>query len=210
MLDLSLRDQNELLQIAGFSPAYTEAGLDAAELSPFRQAIDGLLAAHKPFPALVLDAYGQVLAVNRASDSLFGPALVGANMIERIFGNPAAAEMIVNWPDVAWSGVDGLRRQLQRSPWDQRLRQLVDVAERAVAGLTRPSSDDLHGLVACPWFRVGDDVIRTMVLAARFDGAVHITLDQLRIELIYPLDAAAERFFRKQAAGDDTRRQVGQ
>jgi transcriptional regulator with XRE-family HTH domain len=209
VLDLSLRDQNDLLQVAGFSPAYSDAGLDAAELTPFRRVIDNLLAAHEPFPALVLDGYGNVLAANGACGTLFGPDLVGGNMVERVFGNPATPDVVVNWSDVAWAGVDGLRRQLQQSPWDDRLRQLVEVAELAVRGLSRPTGDDAHGLVACPWFRVGDEMVRTMVLAGRFDGAVDITLDQLRIELVYPLDAAAERFFRAHAVGADRAGEAG-
>jgi hypothetical protein len=50
----------------------------------------------------------------------------------------------------------------------------------------------------CPWFRVGDNVIRTIGMVARFDAAADVTLDELRIELTYPQDAAAERFFREQ------------
>jgi len=48
----------------------------------------------------------------------------------------------------------------------------------------------------CPWFRVGDEVVRTIAMVARFDPVAEVTLDELRIELMYPLDAAAERFFR--------------
>lgn len=49
----------------------------------------------------------------------------------------------------------------------------------------------------CPWLRVGDQVIRTIGMVARFDTAVDITLDELRIELTYPQDDAAEAFFRQ-------------
>jgi hypothetical protein len=35
-----------------------------------------------------------------------------------------------------------------------------------------------------PWFRVGDDIIRTIGMVARFDAA-DVTLDELRIELTY-------------------------
>jgi hypothetical protein len=33
-------------------------------------------------------------------------------------------------------------------------------------------------------------------MAARFDPVADVTLDDLRIELMYPLDEDAERFFR--------------
>jgi hypothetical protein len=54
--------------------------------------------------------------------------------------------------------------------------------------------------VLCPWFRVGDEVIKTIGIAARFDPAAEVTLDELRIELAYPLDEVAERFFRRGGA----------
>jgi len=46
-------------------------------------------------------------------------------------------------------------------------------------------------------------VIRTIVIAARFDNAIDITLDELRIELIYPQDDTAERFFGEHAHTSD-------
>ncbi len=101
----------------------------------------------------------------------------------------------MNWPEIAWTALDRLRRQLEGAPFDGELRRLVALAEAAVVGLPRPLGAE-HGLVACPWFRVGDTVIRTIAIAARFDTAIDVTLDELRIELIYPQDATAERFFR--------------
>jgi hypothetical protein len=51
-------------------------------------------------------------------------------------------------------------------------------------------------LLVCPWFRIGDQIIRTIAMVARFDHPAEITLDELRIELLCPMDEAAERFFR--------------
>jgi hypothetical protein len=61
----------------------------------------------------------------------------------------------------------------------------------AVADVPPPAGPG-HSLVACPWFRTGNTIIRTIVVAARFDKALEVTLDELRIELIYPQDATAE------------------
>ena len=49
--------------------------------------------------------------------------------------------------------------------------------------------------MVCPWFRVGGQVVRTIAMVARFDHTDDVTLDELRVELMYPLDADAERFF---------------
>ena len=75
-------------------------------------------------------------------------------------------------------------------------------AEAALADLPAPQGVE-ESLVVCPWFQVGETVIRTIVMAARFDSAVDVTLDELRIELIYPEDDAAERFFREHARSRD-------
>jgi len=166
-------------------------------LEPFRRAMDRLLAAHEPFPALVLDAHARVVAANRASSALFGCGLVGSNLLERYLADPAVRAAVVNWPEIAWTALDRLRRQLEGAPFDGELRRLVALAEAAVAGVPRPLGAE-HGLVACPWFRVGDTVIRTIAIAARFETAIDVTLDELRIELIYPQDATAEQFFRGQ------------
>ena len=178
-LDVPLREANELLQAAGLAPAYPEADVEAPALEPFRRAIDRLLAAHEPFPALVLDAHARVVAANRASSTLFGGGLVGSNLVERYLADPAVRAAVVNWPEIAWTALDRLRKQLGRAPFDVELRRLVALAEATVAKLPRPQGAE-HGLVACPWFRVGDTVIRTIAIAARFDTATEVTLDELR------------------------------
>jgi hypothetical protein len=72
------------------------------------------------------------------------------------------------------------------------------LAETAIAGLPRPDPPTAD-LVVCPWFRIGDQVIKTVGMAARFDSTAEVTLDELRIELTYPLDQTADRFFRNLA-----------
>jgi hypothetical protein len=42
-------------------------------------------------------------------------------------------------------------------------------------------------------------VIKTVGMPARFDSTAEVTLDELRIELTYPLDQTADRFFRNLA-----------
>ena len=50
--------------------------------------------------------------------------------------------------------------------------------------------------MVCPWFHVGGTVVRTIAMVARFDHIAEVTLDELHVELMYPLDDDAERFFR--------------
>jgi transcriptional regulator with XRE-family HTH domain len=197
-LEVPLRERNYLLHAAGLPALYPEAGVDSADLAPFRAALERLLRAHLPYPAMVVDGRWNVVFANDACARLYGGDLVGANVVRRFLADPAAAaQAIVNWAEVSWTALDRLRHQLSRAPFDEQLAEMVSLAEAALAGVTRPRtpSDDL---VVCPWFRVGDQVIKTIGMVARFDSTAEVTLDELRIELVYPLDEPSDRFFREQ------------
>jgi hypothetical protein len=135
-----------------------------------------------------------VTMANRGCAQLVGAELVGANLVPRYFGDPSAADAIVNWADVAWAGVTRLRDQVEASPFDDELRALLTLAEAAVGDGAPPPPAE-NGLVVCPHFRVGGKVIRTVGMVMRFDTAVELTLDELRIELTYPADETARQFF---------------
>ncbi|ROO52018.1 Xre family transcriptional regulator [Micromonospora sp. Llam0] len=194
-LGVPLRERNQLLHAAGLPVAYPQADLGDRDLAPYLAAVDRLLQAHLPYPAMVIDPYGTVLLANRACHALFGADIVGADLTRRFLADPAARHTIANWPEVAWAGLDRLRHQLDRTPFDQRLRRLVERAETTLSGVPRPHRPSTDPVV-CPWFRVGDQVVKTIGIAARFESAAEITLDELRIELIYPLDADADRVLR--------------
>ena len=191
VLRVGLRGANELLHAAGLPAAYGNADLASPDLAPYRAAIERLLNAHEPYPAMVLDARFTVVFANRACAALFGPQVVGSNFVRDGLADPA----VVNWGEVAWAGLDRLRQQARQAPFDEELHSLIATAEAAIAGVSRPPPAEA-GLTVCPWFRVGGQVVRTIAMVARFDHIGDVTLDELRVELMYPLDADAERFFR--------------
>jgi transcriptional regulator with XRE-family HTH domain len=194
-LGVSLRERNQLLQAAGLPPAYPQAELSGHDLAPYRAALDRLLRAHLPYPAMVVDGHWTVLMANAACARLYGTDVVGANLIRLFLTDPAARQAVVNWAEVAWAGLDRLHQQLDRAPFDETLAEMVRRADATLAGLARPSETSPEP-VMCPWFRIGEQVIKTIGVAARFDPVAEVTLDELRIELTYPLDDTADRFFR--------------
>src|SRR3954469_22713026 len=64
-LEVPLRARNELLVAAGFAPVYGRRGLDAPDMAAVRRAIDTVLAAYEPFPAVVVDRGWSLVAGNR-------------------------------------------------------------------------------------------------------------------------------------------------
>jgi transcriptional regulator with XRE-family HTH domain len=199
-LDVGLRESNTLLHAAGLPAAYPQAGLDGADLGPYRATIERMLIAHEPYPGMVLDGHFTVILANRACTRLFGADLVGLNFVRDALTDPRTAGQLANWPAVAWAGLDRLHRHRDRNPLDEELRALVATAETALRDVPRPTADP--GVLVCPAFRAGGDVVRTIAMVARFDQAAEITLDELRVELMYPFDDTAERFFHREVVED--------
>jgi transcriptional regulator with XRE-family HTH domain len=192
-LDVGLREANALLRAAGLRAAYLESELDGRDLAPYRRTLDRLLAAHDPYPAMVLDRHWNVVLANRSALRLFGPALVGVNFVRDALADPAARAGIINWAEVAWAGVERLRHQAEHEPFDQQLRELVRVGEAALADVARPATG--ADVAVCPTFLVDGTTVRTIAMVARFDPAADLTLAELRVELMYPADPDADRFF---------------
>ena len=57
VLDVPLRERNSLLLAAGFAPAYPQHDLDDPEIAPIRAALERVLCAHEPYPAVVIDRH---------------------------------------------------------------------------------------------------------------------------------------------------------
>src|SRR3979411_305720 len=81
-LDVPLRERNVLLVAAGYAPAFPQRSLDDPALKAARQAIDLVLRAHEPNPALAYDRHWNLVTANR----MVAPLLEGVP--ERLLGQP--------------------------------------------------------------------------------------------------------------------------
>ena len=69
-LDVPLRERNDWLLAAGYAPRYSETPLDGVDNIQVRRSLQLLLAAHDPFPAVVIDRRWTVQLTNRAAIQL--------------------------------------------------------------------------------------------------------------------------------------------
>jgi len=199
-LDVPLRERNAMLLAAGLGPGYPEMPLGAVPVAPFREAIERLLVAHEPFPAIVVDRWWDVVATNRAA-ALFVPALGDGplNALDLFLGPQSLRDSIDNFAEVAWTFLRRLRREVADAGADPRLEALLERAEGLMRGASPPDQGSGSDLVVCPTFKFGSQVVRTVSMVARFGNAREVTLDELRVELVFPADAEAEAFFRRAA-----------
>ncbi len=202
-LDLPLRERNTLLLAAGLAPRFPELPLGHGTVAPFRAAIDRMLKTHEPYPAYVIDRWWNVVDVNAAGRHLW-PVPEGGptNAVDTFLAPGPVRDMIENFDDVAWVFLQRLRHEIAGSGPDPRLHALLERAEsylKDVAPAASATGDAGTDLVICPRLRIGDRTIATLSMIARFGNTREVNLDELRVELMFPADAAAESFFHELA-----------
>lgn len=209
VLDIPLRDRNDLLTTAGYVPMYHES--DPATTAEAKRAIDFILRQQEPYPALALDGHWNVLQVNEASASvqrrfldLPGVAKLGPpNAMRLMFHPDGFRPWIVNWEPTAASLVQWLHRDVVTGRGDAETRALVDELLAYPDVPARWRALDLDASTA-PFltihFRKGELDLRYFTTLTSLGTPHDVTLQEVRIESFFPADEATEKASRRIAA----------
>jgi hypothetical protein len=154
--------------------------------------VDRMLESHDPYPGYAVDGHWNIVRANTAAQA-FLATTDERNVVWLTYAGPWR-DLIDNWYDIAWVGLARLQAEAAQFPQDEGLAELVSLAAGAVSGLRRPATDASLRML-CPIFRVGEELVRTISVVAQFGAPLDVTLDELRIELVYPADEHARRFF---------------
>jgi transcriptional regulator with XRE-family HTH domain len=208
-LGLSLRDRNALLEAGGFARQYGERDLLAPELADARRAIDLLLRRHEPFPAIVTDRRWNVMQANRAATRLM-TLLLGAERMSRplnhmrMFLAPDELRPFVeNWPDVAAALMVRARHEAMAAPLDTALQSTWRELTR-LPGVNAPRFDESEapGPLCEVRLRKGELGISLVGAVLTLGTPQDVTLQELRVEMFMPADAASEAALVAFASGD--------
>ena len=188
-LDLPLRERNDLLIAAGFAPAYPRTSLTDPALAPVRTAIEHVLRAHMPYPAIVVNRCGLLVAANDAFSLLTDGA--AADLLEppanayRIALHPRGmAPRVANFGQWARHVVESLHSALRRNP-DEELAALYDELVRYLPA--EPPAVSPLGFAVPLELRTGDGgLLRLMTTITTFATAVDVTISELRLEAFLP------------------------
>ena len=197
-LDMPLRERNQLLLAAGFAPFYPESKLEAPALGPVKQALDAILNQQEPYPAVVMNRRWDLVASNRAAARFFG-FLLGkreeappSNVLRLFFHHDYIKPFVENWLSVAQSLLDRARREALAGTPDAATQAIVDEVT-SYPGVPR----SLQTEVGAPLLPVLPVVFVKVAQRFQFFSAVttlgtaqDVTLQELRIESFFPVDAA--------------------
>ncbi len=209
VLEVPLRERNSLLVSAGYAPLYPETGLDEPAMSQVRHVLEFLLDSHEPYPAIVVDRRWDVVMANDAAGRLTA-ALVGAasppvgsavNMMRLALHPDGLRAVTVNWPEVATTVMDRLRREAADRPTDEVLQAMVAEAESYpdVASLPRKLAVSGDDLLVPIHYRTDGVELRLFGTIATLGAAYDVTVEELRLETFFPADAASEAELRRLA-----------
>jgi transcriptional regulator with XRE-family HTH domain len=191
-LELPLRERNILLLAAGFAPAYPQTALDDPALAPVHEALRHVLAAHLPYPAVVVDRHGALVAVNSAfgvltegaAPELAGPA---ANAYRLALHPEGMAPRIANFAEWGRHVLAGIAAEIRRNPDDELIRLHAEL-ESYVPEAALPAG---HLGFAVPLqLRTTAGELRLMTTVTTFATAVDVTISELKLEAFLPADGA--------------------
>lgn len=208
-LDVPLRERNLLLLAAGYAPVYGETNLDDPRMAQVRAVVEVILKSNEPRSAIAHDHHWNVIMANDAfirfvTMSLGKPpaGLVPLqvtkpprlNLLRLLFDPSGMRKVIVNWEESAkWL----LNEAYRRLAWarDDKLRDLIAEILRYPGVPARWSEPDLEGprdLILPMELNVDGKIARMFSTVTSVATPHDVTLQELHVEVFYPVDAETE------------------
>jgi transcriptional regulator with XRE-family HTH domain len=207
VLDMPLRDRNDLLMAAGYAPMYRASDLGAPALEQARRALDFMLRQQEPYPAIVVDRTWTLLQANggaaRLVELFADPAAAsewGGNAMRLMFHPRGLRPHIVNWEAMAAALIQWLHRDVLNGMGGAETRQLLDelLSYPGVPPRWRTLDVDVSTAPFLPIeFRKGDLELRFFSTLTSLGTPHDITLQELRVEAFFPADTATEEAARR-------------
>jgi len=207
-LEVPLRERNDWLTAAGFAPLFRARPLDDPQMGQVTAAVRMMLANHEPFPALAVDRAWNIVMSNRAFEAMSAALgedlwkrIGGGRNLMRLFFHPQGIRPhVANWRAIAPLLWQRAQRESEALGGEETKRILHELAVHQDADTLWPAED--VPLVPVMPLEIEKDGLRISLFTviATFGTAQDITADEMRIESLFPADAATEQLFRTLAA----------
>jgi len=193
-LETPLEQCNRVFLAAGFAPRYTATPLTSPAMAAIREAVEHVLHANNPAPAILLGSHWDVLAANASTGVLFEllgiePRADGLNLLTTLLQPGGLGDHLVNAEEIrslAW------QRATREALGDPTLAALL-------ANLPQPGNADLPKALpplVLTRIRSPQGELNFLSIFTTFGMPQDITLASLRIEHLIPADAATWQVMR--------------
>lgn len=209
-LDLPLRERNVLLTAAGYAPVFGERRLDDPALATARAAIDLVLAAHEPYPAIAVDRHWNLVSANLAVGLFFAGSIAPEllqpplNVLRLALHPQGLAPRIRNLGEWRTHLLARLQRQIELTA-DAALIDLWRELETypAPRGGTRPKSGNpaAADVVLPVQIETEQGLLSLFGTITIFGTPIDVTVAELALECFYPADPETGVILRRAVAG---------
>lgn len=195
-LAVPARERNRLLVAAGYAPAQPERSLDDPALAAARAAVELVLRAHEPFPALAVDRHWNLISSNAGVAAFLAGIPAGLlapplNVLRLSLHPDGLALRIANLSEWRAHIFHRLERQIDASG-DSRLTDLL--AElRAYPGGVAQNGDKFGGVAVPLVLRTPGGDLSFLSTTTVFGTPIDISLSELAIETFLPADPETAR-----------------
>lgn len=190
-LRLPLHARNQMLTHAGFAVRYDRRDWSDEEMTPIRRAVDRMLDTHLPYPGLAIDRLWTIRLANDTARQLFGLFGVGiGDSLLDLMVSGLLPQVVENWPEVAQHAAARLRVESLAQGGVPELDRAARQLEKTGGHPEAPA-----GPVVPTVIKQGDMRLSMFATIAQFGTPEDITLDDLKIELYFPMDDATAKTF---------------
>jgi transcriptional regulator with XRE-family HTH domain len=203
-LDVPLRERNAMLSAAGYASLYGERPLSDPALASARAALQRLLDAHEPWPALAVDRHWQLVAHNRLVPLLMATAAPALreppiNVLRLSLHPQGLAPLVANLPSWRDHVLARLQRQVGVTGDATLVALLEELRALPLPPGAHPHSTELQlADVAVPLTLNTPDGTLNFLTTITVFGAPHdVTLSELAVETLLPADSATADALRR-------------
>jgi transcriptional regulator with XRE-family HTH domain len=208
VLEIPLRQQNLMLTAAGFAPIHAETDLSAPEMTSIRKAIDFMLRQQEPYPAIVVDRYWNLLLTNNGATRLLNAFIDletlqahfcidgKINLMRAMFHPQGFRPFIVNWEEFAGHLIQRVHREAITFGESEQSKLLLSelISYPGVADIWQTSNRTTQqALLLSIHLKRNLKDLQFFSTIATLGTPYDITLQELRIECLFPANEATEK-----------------
>ena len=190
-------DINHALLLAGFSPAYLARSAGDTDLAPIQHAISFMLDNHMPYPAIGLDRFWNIKTGNGAAMKLLTDAGFSdyTNLLDALCDQTPQQSSIKNWQETVGLFLTRAQTEMRATGHDPAVEKIVQRLEDHFSRHSNGGDIDRSKAVIATHFGIGDQTISVFSTIASFGSVQDVILDDLKVELMFPLDDISKAYF---------------
>jgi len=186
---------NRVLKLAGYAPKFTELSEAHKDLKPIFNIIDRIVVNQMPYPAFVLDRHWNVVRSNQAMNNLLADLgmIKHKNIIEALTDTEFNKSAIVNFEEV----ITQLRSRLKSEAAIMCDDKLIDLEKKLTNSLSSNELLEPRSMVLSTVFNINGKKLNLFSTIAELGAVQDVSIGGFKIELMFPLDAETENYFKE-------------